>query len=68
MRISKLDSHQGTFVPGSYVGYRIGVHQAHHQELVYYFTPFSETFSKVRSHGYHARYDVTCAVQGFAQQ
>jgi len=42
-----------------YIGNRIGVHQAEHQELVYYFTSYSKTFNKVRSHRYHTRYDVT---------
>ncbi|MHC8351053.1 RNaseH domain-containing protein [Pseudomonas sp. RT4P38] len=42
-----------------YIGNRIGVHQAEHQELVYYFTSYSKTFNKVRSHRYHTRYDIT---------
>ncbi|MBH3449541.1 DUF3893 domain-containing protein [Pseudomonas putida] len=42
-----------------FIGNRIGVHQAEHQELVYYFTSYSRTFNKVRSHRHHTRYDVT---------
>ena len=42
-----------------FIGNRIGVHQAEHQELVYYFTSYSKTFNKVRSHRKHTRYDVT---------
>lgn len=42
-----------------FIGNRIGVHQAEHQELVYYFTSYSKTYNKVRSHRYHTRYDVT---------
>lgn len=41
-----------------YIGNRIGVHQAEHQELVYYFTSYSKTFNRTRSHRYHTRYDV----------
>ena len=41
-----------------FIGHRIGVHQAEHQELVYYFTSYSKTFNKTRSHRYHTRYDV----------
>ncbi|MBK0057162.1 DUF3893 domain-containing protein [Pseudomonas sp. S44] len=44
-----------------YIGNRIGVHQAEHQDLVYYFTSYSKTFNKVRSHRYHTRYDVSQA-------
>ena len=42
-----------------YIGNRIGMHQAEHQELVYYLTSYSKTYNKVRSHHYHTRYDVT---------
>ncbi|MBI6908324.1 RNaseH domain-containing protein [Pseudomonas palleroniana] len=44
-----------------FIGNRIGVHQAEHQELVYYFTSYSKTFNKTRSHRYHTRYDVNQA-------